>query len=104
MFQVRHGIFETNSSSMHSLTFISDEEMEAFKCGELLFDTWGDVLVTREEAEMVERGRVNYSGERFYNYDNLSELGYYYGGEAYCSTATLPDGHHANYICYYGHD
>ena len=35
--QVRRGVFETNSSSTHSLTMCSEDEFEAWKRGEVLF-------------------------------------------------------------------
>lgn len=43
--QIRRGVFETNSSSTHSLTICSAEEFEAWKDGELLFDDWGEEFV-----------------------------------------------------------
>ena len=39
--QVRRGVFETNSSSTHSLTMCSEEEFEAWKRGEVLFQEYG---------------------------------------------------------------
>lgn len=39
--QIRRGVFETNSSSTHSLTMCSEEEFEQWKKGEVLFDPWG---------------------------------------------------------------
>lgn len=39
--QVRRGVFETNSSSTHSLTMCSEEQFESWKNGEVLFDEWG---------------------------------------------------------------
>ena len=39
--QVRLGVFETNSSSTHSLTMCSEEEFEAWKRGEVLFREYG---------------------------------------------------------------
>lgn len=36
--QIRRGVFETNSSSTHSLTMCSEDEFEAWKRGELLFE------------------------------------------------------------------
>ena len=39
--QIRRGVFETNSSSTHSLTMCSEEEFEQWKKGEVLFDAWG---------------------------------------------------------------
>lgn len=100
MFQVRNRIFETNSSSVHSITFISDAEMDAFRTGEMLFDIWNG-MVTREEAE---RDADNREYKHIYSNDDLYELGYEYGGSAFASTEDLPDGGHVNYICYYGHD
>jgi len=47
--QIRFGVFETNSSSMHSLTIVSEEEFERFKKGEMLL-TWRDELITKDEA------------------------------------------------------
>ena len=39
--QIRRGVFETNSSSTHSLTMCSEEEFEAWKRGEVLFQPYG---------------------------------------------------------------
>ena len=39
--QIRRGVYETNSSSTHSLTMCSEEEFEQWKNGELLFYKWG---------------------------------------------------------------
>lgn len=100
MLQVRRGVFETNSSSVHSITFISDAEMDAFKAGEMLFDTWNG-MVTREEAE---RDKDNIAYKHIYDKDEIYELGWEYGGKAGYRTVDLPDGGHANYIYYCGHD
>ncbi len=40
--QVRCGVFETNSSSTHSMTMCSEEEFEAWKRGEVLFQPYGE--------------------------------------------------------------
>jgi hypothetical protein len=45
MKQIRVGVFETNSSSTHSLTIVSEEDYEKWKLGEFLLDTYKDVLV-----------------------------------------------------------
>lgn len=39
--QIRRGVFETNSSSTHSLIMCSEEEFEAWKRGEVLFQKRG---------------------------------------------------------------
>lgn len=37
---IRYGVFETNSSSVHSLTMCSEEDFNKWKSGEYLFDTY----------------------------------------------------------------
>lgn len=37
--QIRRGVYETNSSSSHSITMCSEEEFEKWKDGKLLFDS-----------------------------------------------------------------
>jgi len=51
MKQVRRSVFETNSSSTHSLTIVSVEEWEAFERGEMVLHRWHDKLITLEEFE-----------------------------------------------------
>lgn len=47
--QIRRGVFETNSSSVHSLTMCSNEEYDKWKKGETLFWKEDEKFVTREE-------------------------------------------------------
>lgn len=37
---IRYGVFETNSSLVHSLTICSEEDFNKWKSGEYLFDTY----------------------------------------------------------------
>lgn len=46
--QIRRGVFETNSSSTHSITMCSEKEYEKFKNGESYIN-WDDSFVTKEE-------------------------------------------------------
>ena len=48
--QIRRGVFETNSSSVHSLTMCSSDEYEKWEIGELLYWEDEDKFVSREEA------------------------------------------------------
>lgn len=50
MFQIRNSIFETNSSSTHSMTMCSGEEYNAWKRGETLFDAGNNRFISREEC------------------------------------------------------
>jgi len=51
MKQIRVGVFETNSSSTHSLTIVSAEEYEKFKNGEYVWNREHDVLQSVEDAK-----------------------------------------------------
>lgn len=48
--QIRRGVFETNSSSVHSITMCSNDEYSKWERGELLFDRDSECFVKREEA------------------------------------------------------
>ena len=45
--QIRRGVFETNSSSTHSLTMCSEEEFEQWKKGKVLFDENYETFVSK---------------------------------------------------------
>lgn len=48
--QIRRGVFETNSSSCHSLTMCSKEEYDEFENGNMYIKKWGSrKLYTKEE-------------------------------------------------------
>ena len=49
MRQIRRGVFETNSSSVHSLTMCSAEEYEKWENGKLLYWQDKDKFETRED-------------------------------------------------------
>ena len=48
--QIRFGVFETNSSSVHSLTIVSKEEYEKFKNDELRM-SWKSKLIDSSDPE-----------------------------------------------------
>lgn len=50
MINIRHGLFETNSSSVHSMTLLSEDEMDAFNKGELYINFWNNKSYTKDEA------------------------------------------------------
>lgn len=54
MIQIRHGVFETNSSSTHSLTICMESDYDKWRNGEVLFHhdyrTGEDKFITEEEA------------------------------------------------------
>lgn len=50
MIKIRYGVFETNSSSVHSLILCSDEEYKALEKHQLYYNRWDDHFMTREEV------------------------------------------------------
>lgn len=57
MKQIRRSVFETNSSSTHSLTMCSREDYDKWFRGELMYDTYKDVLVEMN-IEISERDKL----------------------------------------------
>lgn len=95
MKQVRNGVFETNSSSTHSITICTKEEFEKFKAGELMCDRYGGGMVPTFEVECDEDGYC-----AFDSYDTL-------GGdwlEIDITPFATPSGDEMVAICTYGHD
>lgn len=86
--QVRFGVFETNSSSTHSLVICSDEELDLWKEGKLVYK-WRDNLIpsTNEEGE---------EGENFSEFCEYLEVDSH--------TYITKDGEKINIICRYGND
>lgn len=99
--QIRRNVFETNSSSVHSLTMCNSSDYEKWKNGELAFDRWNDELVpiTDEiEEEMKNEKYPQYlSYEQFYDYE-------YIEFKTYCNTFTTQSGDTVVAFGYYGHD
>lgn len=53
---IRVGVFETNSSSTHSITMCMKADFEKFKSGELILHRYNDCLISREKAIETEKG------------------------------------------------
>lgn len=63
---IRQSVFETNSSSTHCVTIMTEEAFERFKNDEILYDFNGDREVTWEEFYDMfvdEVKKTKYSGE-----------------------------------------
>lgn len=76
--QVRRGVFETNSSSVHSITMCSGNTYSMWKSGELYKQRYGSRFATREEIinELKVEKKWN-SDELMYpdvDWDNIDEV------------------------------
>lgn len=76
--QIRRGVFETNSSSTHSLTVCSEDEFEAWKRGEFLLDEWNGQFVSAVDLsdydkQMAKEEYCKTKDELQKDWDDLSE-------------------------------
>lgn len=90
MKQIRRGVFETNSSSTHSITICTEEEFEKSKSGELVYDEWAGKLIPADSED----------AEDCRTWDTLG------GGylETYVESFTTPSGDNMVAFGTYGYD
>ena len=102
--KIRRGVFETNSSSVHSLVMCTDDDYSKWKRGEILYDKWAAKLVTLEEAKKEE----DYEDEeefksRFVDYDRFNSW-QYIEYETFEQTFKTPGNEIVHGFGYYGYD
>ena len=122
--QIRRGVFETNSSSVHSLTMCSGEEYEKWENGKVLF--WGerDKFATKEEIiEELKNMRYIWGNKELWypdvNWDDEDEVSDVFSDESiktceeyfenewyetFEDRYTTPSGDEVVAFGYYGHD
>lgn len=99
--QIRQGVFETNSSSVHSLTMCSAEDYKKWEKGELVYDYWNEVLIPvandiKERMSSDTDGRY-YTEEDFNDYKKMSY-------ETFFKEFTTASGETVVAFGYYGED
>lgn len=114
--QIRRGVFETNSSSVHSLTMCTAEEYQKWKDGKVLFCKYEDMFGTKEEIiEELKKNpwlrKVDWDDEDYVS-DIFSDEGVqtckeffendYF--ETFEQRYTTPSGDEIVAFGYYGHD
>ena len=99
MEQIRRGIFETNSSSTHSITMCSDSDFEKWKKGELIYDFDDEVLV--EVNDEIKQSRED-GEKRFLTYDEF--FGYVFDFDTYHDSFTTASGETVHSFGYYGYE
>lgn len=92
MRQIRLGIFETNSSSTHSIVICTDEEFEKWKNGELVYDGDKSLIPSTED-------NPEYGDSYGNNYDEFGEY-----AEVCHTEYTTESGDKINIICRYGQE
>ena len=76
MRQIRKNVFETNSSSTHSLTMCTKEEYDNWKNGKLLFDSYYKKFVSSLELTKAdfEKAENNYESHKQKYQKNWNQL------------------------------
>lgn len=114
MKQIRFGVFETNSSSTHSMTIFTKEQFEKFNKGELYINRWGDHNLPefctaeqiRELYPLTEKEKEYFETEEEYWYDEGFIAGDYYDEYLETDTTyyTTPGGEELVMMCRFGYD
>lgn len=71
MRQIRRGTFETNSSSVHSITMCSETDYDKWVNGELFYDRWGNALVEKTPKRERDEGHQYLTYEQFNDYEYI---------------------------------
>ena len=95
--QIRRGIFETNSSSVHSLTMCTQSDYDRWKNGELIYDYWDGKLISTDELD------DDYGEGRYYTYEDFNDYERF-DFETYEYDFTTENGDTVVAFGYYGHD
>lgn len=80
MIKVRQSTFETNSSSTHTITIVTEEEYNGWEEGRYLLEYWSDKLVPARQLTEQEKdaAREEYEATRksyYRSWDELDEYG-----------------------------
>lgn len=78
MYQIRNGVFETNSSSTHSMCICTEDDFAGFKCNKAVWDkNKGKITpITKITRNYVSRAKDYYESQKtsfMKDWDNLSE-------------------------------
>lgn len=113
--QIRHSVFETNSSSTHSLTMCSGDEFQKWKRGEVLYWDDQDRFATRDEIMNELKTKSWYKDvdwddedavydvfcdEGIKSYDEFFDMDYY---GTFVNSHTTPNGDKVYAFGYYGY-
>jgi len=120
--QIRKGVFETNSSSVHALAMCTESEFDRWENGELLFWEHKNKFGTREELIEELKKYTGWNGKLWYRDtdwddedrvaeifedENIKTCDQFFDNEwyeTYSERYTTPGGETIVAFGYYGHD
>lgn len=118
MIKVRRSVFETNSSSTHSITMCTKDQYQDWKDGNVYWSRWSRKFVTKAEIEeQMETQRKSYfesypecteadfiedflQDEGYYTFDQYDDIDY----EGFYTEFITPAGETVVAFGYYGYD
>lgn len=65
MINIRHNLFETNSSSVHSMTLLTEDEYNKWVSGDYYLDFGEGRVLTPEEVQIIVSEYVNKWGDSY---------------------------------------
>ena len=100
---IRYGVFETNSSSTHSICICTQSEFDAWQKGQLYYDSWDEKMIAEKDIPSDVRELIHldeYADENQDIVDEIQDAKYCYqtcdyeeeGLEWYKKTFTTPSG------------
>ena len=99
--QVRLGMFETNSSSVHTLTMCSRKQLEDWKRGDIVYDGYNDDFVPIDELNEHDLSKLD--NDMYYTYEGFyNSFGEDY--ETFERSQILDNGQEVIGFGYFGHD
>ena len=98
MIKIRNGVFETNSSSVHSLCIVSEDEFDKWKKEKLIYDYYNEELVDASKAEEDDDEYRYYTFDDFFH--NWERMEY----ETFTQNYTSESGDRIIAFGYYGND
>lgn len=79
MKQIRKNVFETNSSSTHTLAICTEDEYKDWQDGKLLFNKWNETFVknsiniTKQDRKEAEERYTLYKGKYYKDWSELTD-------------------------------
>lgn len=101
--QIRKGVWETNSSSVHAICMCSQSDFDKWKKGEMIYDEWNEELVPTKDA-ILDEDDEEYEDYRYYTYDDFFNDYDKMEFETYSDTFDTANGETVVAFGYYGHD
>lgn len=76
--QIRHGVFETNSSSTHAVALLNDEEYKKYQNGEIMISRYGEFITKEEFAKKKEEAKQKAIENIKYSWEHKNDWDYHH--------------------------